>query len=419
MIGVAGSTCVKNVLEREFRTGGGGVRSVASLNPYTFGKESLLSSQTREEHLFLRKLVGQSMTPRAIEAGIPLLEEGARGQIEGLMEGRRGVAMEKVCTDYTLDVAWRQILGLRLEEGQIPEFRRRVHEWIFGLINPFYLLFPKLSRFSKCYRARRYLMSLIEDKIDDLENNGPDGSTLSTMVFAKDEDDATRRLSREQIIDNALLLILAGSETSASTLTNAFLFLGLFPDVLQKAVEEQRRAIEKSAAQLSDGGISKAQLSNDFPYLEAIIKETMRIRPLSGGIGRTVKETFVLDGKQVPKDWTVSYNIRLTHERDPVTRTENNGHMSVKTGFRPERWLSEETCPSSDWLAFGFGPRFCLGANLAMAEMKIFLALFVRNVAFDLVNYAAGDEMDVKWRKMSIIPKPKDGVVVNTRKAII
>ena len=70
-----------------------------------------------------------------------------------------------------------------------------------------------------------WLGNKIEQQIDTLLKNGPDNcTTLSGMVFAiDDEDNSNKKLTRQEVIDNALTLIIAGSETSAGTLTNAFL----------------------------------------------------------------------------------------------------------------------------------------------------------------------------------------------------
>ncbi|KAL7524960.1 hypothetical protein ACHAWF_001151, partial [Thalassiosira exigua] len=64
-------------------------------------------------------------------------------------------------------------------------------------------------------------------------------------------------------------------------------------------------------------------------------------------------------------------------------------------------------------MAFGVGPRFCLEANLAMAEMKVFLALFARRVEFDLTNTMAEN---IEWKKVSIIPKTRGGALITVKK---
>merc|ERR1712045_126800 len=107
-----------------------------------------------------------------------------------------------------MGIAWRQILGLRLAETEIPIFHQAVNDWIGGIFSPRVILNIAAHR-TKAAKAYRYLVSLITEKIEELESLGPDGSTLSGMLFAEDEE-SSKRLSRKQIIDNSLLLILAG-----------------------------------------------------------------------------------------------------------------------------------------------------------------------------------------------------------------
>mmetsp|Transcript_35126 Transcript_35126/g.51590 ORF Transcript_35126/g.51590 Transcript_35126/m.51590 type:complete len:396 (+) Transcript_35126:69-1256(+) len=371
-----------------------------------FGTKSLMMAPTSDDHNYLLRLVGQSMTPESISKAMPSLVEGVNEQIDHLLESPT-VAMEDVCTNFTLDIAWRQILGLSLDKSEIPTFHKAVNDWIGGITSLRVLLLPG-TQYSKAGKGHAYLVSLIEQKIEELEKTGPDGSTLSAMLFAED-DERSKKLSRQEIIDNSLLLILAGSETSASTLTVAMLELGLHPDVLQKLRLEQQALVSKYGNTLT-----REQFDKECPYLDAVIKETMRIKPLAGGGAmRIVQETFVIDGKQLPKGYDVTFNIPMTHEFDPVTKEEDGSHMDVVKGFRPERWLNNSTRPT-EFMPFGYGPRYCLGANLAMAEMKTFLALFARRVDFDLVNMS---KERVTWKRASIIPKPEDGTVIAPRVA--
>jgi len=426
---VYGSENIKNVLDREFKDEEqGGIRTgtmTANSKAATeiFGTQSLLMAQNKADHSYLRKLVGQSMTPSALAGSIPQLVTGVEMAIQDIkMQGtsKKGIVMEDVCTKYTLDVAWRQILGLDLKnEEEIDEFTQNVKDWIYGILNPLLFVAPTfVVKRLKSYKAKQYLNNMIIQKIEQVEARGvSDGSTLSEMVFATDKDDSNnsngdtqiKKLSRRQIIDNALLLILAGSETSASTLTTAMLFLGMYPEIYQKIMQEQKD-IQAKHGSSNEESLTRKILDEEMPYLEAVIKETMRIKPLNQGAGRITKSTIVVDGQQIPKGWPVLFNVQLTHARDPVIiKTDGKENvMNIYEGFKPERWLNEDTKPDA-WMSFGYGPRYCLGANLAMAEMKIFLAVFVRNIdTFKLVN----GEKDVKWQKLAIIPKPRDGTLI-------
>lgn len=424
LITVSGMKNIKEVFSKEFKTihTRGSTRNIIKL----FGARSLIMAQDSENHSFLRRLVGQAMAPDSLSKAVSPLIQTANDQINLLLKDdgepelsskkktKKTVVMEDIVTDYTLDVAWRQIIGLNLKDEEIPKFRQAVNDWINGITNIRVMLLPGV-RYTKAGKAHAYIVSLIEERITSLEQNGPDGSTLSAMLYATDDDSTSinkkKKLDREEIIDNVLLLILAGTETSASTLTVATLLLGLHPNVYQKLRKEQEELIQKH-----DRQITREQLDKECPYLEAVIKETMRIKPLaSTGAMRTVSNTMVVDGKQIPKGYGVTFNIPLTHENDPVVYQKDGSHMDVTKGFQPERWLQESTRPS-EFVPFGYGPRYCLGANLALLEMKVFLALMVRQIDYDLVNM---NHNNVTWKKQSIIPKPQDGAVIAPRPAVI
>jgi cytochrome P450 len=101
------------------------------------------------------------------------------------------------------------------------------------------------------------------------------------------------RLTREQVIDNALLLIFAGTETSASTPTCTALLLALHPDLWEKVKAEQRTLYFKY------GEVLTPEVLEESIYLDAVIKETLRIQPVEGGELRSVKSTVVVDEKTI------------------------------------------------------------------------------------------------------------------------
>lgn len=412
-VSVSGGKLVRELLGREFKPDGI-TTGLAKLSSGMLGYQSLMCEPDRARHRSLRKLVGAALTPEAVSLSVPALCAAAERQAEKLLlastkSKEEPLRMADACTDFTLEVAWRQILGLKLEEEEVPVFQRMVGKWIGGLGD--IRLITKIGvSTTQSYKAKQYLLAKIEERICELEQHGPDSTTLSGMVFSTDDDekDTKKRLTREEVIDNALLLILAGSETSASTLANAMLSLGVHRRCWDKLVDEQKSCVSRHG-----NTITKEMIDKECPYLEAVIKETMRIKPLAVGAPRITKETVVLDGKQIPRGWVVNYNVLLTHERDPITFKEDYSHMDIRQGFQPSRWLNEKTKPSSDFIPMIAGPRYCLGANLAYTEMKVFLAVLARTIDFELV----GNIEELEWKRLSVIPKPADGVLVTTRPA--
>jgi cytochrome P450 len=427
---VSGRSTLQKLLSLEFEPDG--LRSAMRREgPSLMGSTSLITESDRRNHSFLRRLVGQALTPAAVAASVPVLQSASQVAVDQMLrEGTGGsnnecsapIYMDRVCTDFALDVAWRQILGLKSSPDEIPTFVQAVDDWVSGLASIRAILNVGIET-SKAWRAKAYLERRVVEKIEDLERNGPDRkSTLSGMLFASDDEvenggagdpssdeGGYRKLTRQQVIDNAMLLILAGSETSASTLTNAMAFLGLHRPVWEKLVDEQRRLQAMLGNELT-----KDALDRECPYLDAVIRETMRIRPVSGGVPRIAEETLVVNGQQIPKGWFIDWSAALSHELDPKTFQVDGSHMDIIKGFKPERWLSEETAPV-DYVPMGAGPRYCLGSVLAYTEMKVFLATLARSIDFELVRDPVDSMRDLRWKRTSIIPKLESGVPIRVR----
>ena len=416
---LAGMQALKDMLNSEFEPTGvssmsaaGRERIKARKRPTIIGPESLLAEGNKERHSQLRRLVGQALTPTAVAKSIPSLQMAAMEQARKLQQSTGSARMEDYCMEYTLDVAWRQILGLKLSEDEIPAFRQTVYDWLIGVTSPQGSTGMGIGvKHTKGYRARLIIEDTIRKRIRELEINGPDDSTLSGMVFAMDEEGNGKKLTEAEVIDNAMLLIVAGSETASTTMTNAMLFMGLHPNVWKKLVAEQKNVEQKHGTVLT----KEALESKVSPYLDAIVKETMRIRPVPSGLPRRNLSTKIIDGKQIPKGWLFDWNILLTHQLDPVSYQEDGSHMDIRKGFVPERWLNEETTPV-EYMPLGAGPRYCLGASLAVAEMKIFLATVARTLDFELAGATAKEKLF--WKRLSFVPKERNGVLVKVSQRI-
>lgn len=395
---VSGYQNTKAVLSQEFAA------VVPQLVPFTskiVGGNSLRCADNKQRHSDLRKLVGAAVQPQRVRNMIPALQKIAESVVaQHVKKSSTTVQMEDVCTSFALDVAWRLIIGLE-DMDQADIFRDHVRKWLKGIY----------SGTSDWQKSREFLVERIERKIQHLEQNGPDESTVSGMLFATDEH--KRKLTKEEIIDNALLLILAGTETSAATLTNCMLLVGLRPDAWENVLKEQQLLIQKYGPCLSYDA-----LEGDCPYVDAVVRESLRIKPTTGGSMRGTASTLVVDGYQIPPGWGITYDRYLTHLLDPVSRQQDGEHMDVRKGFRPERWLDENTRPGQEFLPFGVGPRYCLGSELAMCEMKTFLSILARQMpSFEMI-YPAIEER-IRWRQKAIIPIPENGVVIRPNNSLV
>jgi len=166
-------------------------------------------------------------------------------------------------------------------------------------------------------------------------------------------------LSSEQIIGQAIIFILAGFETTASTLTSLSYCLTKNPEAMEKLVDEVDAVVEASEGKIDQESI------REMPYLEACIKETLRLLPPIFRTDRTCVKDWQEDGLFIPKGMNILIPTFAIHH-DPSIWTEPEC-------FRPERFFKEEesSIQACSWLPFGGGPRQCIGERFAMVEMKI------------------------------------------------
>jgi len=125
-----------------------------------------------------------------------------------------------------------------------------------------------------------------------------------------------------------------------------------------------------------------------MPYLEACIKETLRLLPPVFRTDRTCVKDWEEDGLFIPKGMSISIPVFVIHH-DPSIWSEPET-------FRPERFLKDEesSIQACSWLPFGGGPRQCIGERFAMVEMKIAMTKLLSNFSI-----AANEKTKLELRK--------------------
>jgi cytochrome P450 len=190
---------------------------------------------------------------------------------------------------------------------------------------------------------------------------GAHDDILSMLLEARDEDD--RPLTDRELRDELMTLLLAGHETTATALSWTLERLVRHPEVVARLRAERRQGDEVS------------------PYLEATIKEALRLRPVVTAVGRHLTAPLQIGGHLLPAGVSINPNIYLLHRRPDL--------YPEPDAFRPERFL-EDPPGTYQWIPFGGGVRRCLGASFALYEMKIVLQTVLDRVA--LVPQRGSDE---------------------------
>jgi cytochrome P450 len=246
----------------------------------------------------------------------------------------------------------------------------------------------RVTAYGRAIRARDEILTHIEQAIARRQQE-PAQDALGLLIQSRDEDG--NALSAEELKAQALLLLFAGHETTASLLTALGMALALNPDVLARARAEQR--------QFGDAPLTMEQI-RQMPYLDQVLKETERLYPSVPGGFRGVVEPFEFGGYRVPKGWLVFYSIRATHHAGAIYLEPER--------FDPERFAAEQA--PFTLVGFGGGPRVCLGVAFAQLEMKVVCAHLLRRYAWEL---DPGQDLS-----LNIMPtwRPRAGLRVSFRR---
>jgi cytochrome P450 len=181
----------------------------------------------------------------------------------------------------------------------------------------------------------------------DLEQRS---DVLSLLLRARDEQGEP--MTDAELRDELFTMLGAGHETTATGLAFAFELLMRNPPVLARLREE-------------------LQAGEDDSYLDAVVKETLRLRPVIDAAERTLTVPRTVAGWELPAGVKVYPGIALVHMREDLYPHAQE--------FRPERFL-EDGAESYSWLPFGGGIRRCIGAALAHAEMAEVLRVAIPRV---------------------------------------
>ncbi len=194
-------------------------------------------------------------------------------------------------------------------------------------------------------------------------------------------------MSDKELRDQLITLLVAGHDTTATGLAWALERLTRHPAILAKAVA----AAEASAAGDASGD----------EYLDAVAKETLRIRPVVPDVGRILKEPVEVAGYRLPAGVMVVPSITLVHASDEVYTRPGD--------FDPDRMVGATLSPST-WLPFGGGNRRCLGAGFALVEMRVVLREILRRV-----ELATTTDEGEKTRLKHVIMTPRRGGLITVR----
>jgi cytochrome P450 len=335
-------------------------------------------------HLSQRKLMLPAFHGERMEALTGLLEEVTEREVAAWPLGEP-FELHPRLQALTLEVILRAVFGL--DEGdRLDTLRDRLTQILEFGASPASLL-PFLQRgrvWNEFVQGRGEVDRVLFDLIDErrAEANGDRREDVLAMLLAARHDDGSP-MSKQEVRDELMTLLVAGHETTASELSWAFERLARTPRVVERLT---------AAAGSGDGDA----------YLTATTQETLRHRPvLPQAAPRLVMKPVEIGGFRYPEGVCLAANSYLIHH-DPAIYPD-------PYEFRPERFLDEPP-GTYTWIPFGGGRRRCLGASFAMLEMKVVLrAVFARAEPVPAPGVTEGS------RRRSITLSPRRGATTVLR----
>jgi cytochrome P450 family 135 len=340
-----------------------------------------------EQHMRERRLLLPPFHGESVRRYGELMEEVARAEVAGWTRGSP-VAVRPRMQAVTLEVILRAVFGIRetdrlarlgtliprlLEAGNVviwlPWLRRDLGPW---------------SPWRRFARVRDEVDEILLDEIrrrralPDLEQRE---DVLSLLLSARYDDGS--EMAPAQVRDELVTLLVAGHETTATGLAWALERLAHNPAV-------QERLADEVAA-------------GDDSYIEAVIKETLRVRPVVVDVARMLAEPIELGGYEVPAGRYVVAAIAAVHLL--------SGAYDDAEEFRPERFLDGQPEPYS-WIPFGGGVRRCIGAAFASFEMKVVLRTVVEQLR---LRPAEAQPERPKLHHVTLVPSKGARLVVEDR----
>ncbi|KAL2066183.1 hypothetical protein VTL71DRAFT_2254 [Oculimacula yallundae] len=253
------------------------------------------------------------------------------------------------------------------------------------------ILYPMLPKTGGHGYVFNYTLRQIEDRqraLRDVKNADREGppDIMTKILLAHEEN--PEKMTKMDLITMCQSNIGAGSDTTAITLSSIFYHLLRYPATYRKLQEEIDTAAKEG--NISDP-VTFKEAQNELPYLQAVIKEALRIHPATGlPMQRIVPaEGTTIAGVFIPGGASVGINSWVAHRNQSVFGRDAEE-------WRPERWLEfEEQGRGGEveryMLAFGMGSRTCIGKNISLLEMSKLVPQLVRNFDFVLDEECRGD----------------------------
>ena len=362
-----------------------------------------------------RKLLSGAFSTRHIERIHHIMVQESIDMVER-WKGRTALDMAEEMNLVTLQIISVSLFG-KGQLGNAKDIRDSLkdmlkylqttrHLWIQFFLKPFPIKDKRalavkieaslpLRSTKRFFKAIKKIDDLVHAMIEERKIKKDNTHLLDAMIHATDSEDQTQ-MTKEQLRDEVVNMLIAGHETTANALTWTWNQLLKHPEVYAKVKEEINSVLTSDVPSFTDLG--------KLTYSKAVLEESMRLFPPFWRISRKNTEATTIKGHHIPAGTNIIASIYTIHRKAE--------HWPDPLVFRPERFLTERKDHHRfSYIPFGGGPRVCIGSQFAILEALTILAISIKNYAFE-----ADFKKDPGFF-MSLTLQPKEGCQVRIKEA--
>lgn len=307
----------------------------------------------------------------------PLFVRAAERSAMRTLEHQRTYRIDQEMTRLTLEIIGEAVLSANLDENVDD-----ISHTVTAVLEKFPAMFLASAYLPAALR-NRFIESIVQPGrkkldffaraiIDEAKREGG-GTTLMHRLMTASRDEEGRDMSLDQVRDEVATFLLAGHETTATTLSWAWYLLTLHPEWQERLYEEVHA--------VTGGRRLTADDVAALPLTRAVIDETLRLYPVVPNLLRRARETLeVAPDITIPRGDTVLISPWVLHRHKHFWREPDL--------FDPLRFTGEEAAerPRQIYKPFGGGPRICIGMSFALMEAVLILGTYVQRARVRVTN---------------------------------
>lgn len=318
-----------------------------------------------------RKMVQPLFGPRYIESCAPIILESAKSALNERLKAEGGGDIYDLYAKATFDIIIKTIIGIDYSD-KFKELNFSLNTISDYLTRSNYLpvhLPEALSRKRRVFEECKQVLDSIIFKSIEAQKSADQRKSHSmiSLLLQAQEQEPGLAYSDQRVRDNIITLMFAGFETSALTLSWISCLLADMPRLQEELFEEIKTA-DLSSLKVKD--------FSDFPLLDAVINEALRLYPPGWAWTRVVKEADAINGHQVEAGEILLISPYLTQRCPDVWKNPDRFDHTRFLNMSPGKHHPFAFFP------FGGGPRICVGKQFGMIEIKLILAQVLKDYQF-------------------------------------